>query len=335
MINFLQVPKAPTLLPTPDSGLERFHEFDGRSIAAVNAALAAGRPLLVRGEPGVGKTQLAEAAAAELGRAFIRYVVDARTESRDLLYQFDAVMRLAEAQLCAAGNIDAKAARHRLEILRFVVPGPLWWAFNAGHASNHIRDNEVHVNGSPLSLGENEARRQGGWVILIDEIDKAESDVPNGLLEALGSGGFTPMGCSERVEMSTPPPLIMITTNEERMLPDAFVRRCVVLHLTLPDDASELEELLIDRGRAHFQDADQEVLKQAAKILVRDRQTAKDRTLKPLPGQAEYLDLLRAVIRRYENDPEQQKSLLDSAANYVVRKPADMQVRHEQSREEQ
>jgi MoxR-like ATPase len=325
MITFLEQPKGRIQLPTPDGGLERFHEFDTRSVAAVNAALAAGRPLLVRGEPGVGKTQLAEAVAEQLQRAFLRHVVDARTESRDLLYHFDAVMRLAEAQLCGAGNVDDDLARERLEILRFVVPGPLWWAFDAQHASKHVQDHAVRTSGTPLMLGHNQQRQKNGWVVLIDEIDKAESDVPNGLLEALGSGGFTPLGFTERVEMSTPPPLIVITTNEERILPDAFVRRCVVLHQVLPEDSTELEQLLVSRGKAHFADAADNVLSQAAKILARDRQTAIERTLKPLPGQAEYLDLLRSVIRRHPDDTQRQEALLNIAANYVVRKPVDMQ----------
>ncbi len=162
-------------------------------------------------------------------------------------------------------------------------------------------------------------------VLLIDEIDKAESDVPNGLLEALGSGGFTPLGRSERVEMSSPAPLVVITTNEERMLPDAFVRRCVVLHLVLPKDCSELEELLIARGRSHFKNAEKQVLTKAAEILSRDRLAAVERSLKPLPGQAEYLDLLRSVTRQHPNDSQKQLDLLESVANYVIRKPLNMQ----------
>lgn len=333
MIDYLEPQEKPTQLPTPKGCIERFHDFDSRSIAAVNAALAAGRPLLIRGEPGVGKTQLAEAAAKVLNRVFLRHVVDSRTESRDLLYTFDAVMRLAEAQLCGAEGVDETAARKRLNILRFVVPGPLWWSFNAAHAANHVKDHDVSIADPPLKA-EQEDLLENGWVVLIDEIDKAESDVPNGLLEALGSGGFRPLGCADRVEMSDPPPLIVITTNEERVLPDAFVRRCVVLHLALPDDPDELRNLLVSRGRAHFPDSElvkEKLLVEAAEILVRDRRVAQERSWKPFPGQAEYLDLLRAVVRRYPGKPEKQKELLDKVANYVVRKPADMQEQTEES----
>ena len=330
-------------------GLERVHAFDRRSIAAINAALGAGRPLLVRGEPGVGKTQLAEAAAQMLQRAFIRHVVDSRTESRDLLFGFDAVMRLAEAQLCSTIKLQPNPApsnphpnanpnsndlyeqqvRERLRIEKFVQPGPLWWAFNSTHAEQHLAQ---HLNGkhaSQLNEGHNRARAPHGWVVLIDEIDKAESDVPNGLLEALGSGEFQPLGDSGRVKMSDPPPLIIITTNEERILPDPFVRRCVVLHLVLPDVTQQPEkflQLLTDRAEAHFrQQASPEVYRKAAKILARDRATAITHQLQPKPGQAEYLDLLRAVIRQSEVSGKSPLDLLDIVANYIVRKPIDMQ----------
>jgi len=109
---------------------EQVHVFEESAIDAVNAALAARRPLLVRGEPGIGKSQLARAAAAALGRAYVSCVVDARTESRDLLWQFDAVTRLAEAQLAHAGHETAEAVRGRLAVRYFVIPGPLWWVFN-------------------------------------------------------------------------------------------------------------------------------------------------------------------------------------------------------------
>lgn len=107
------------------------HVFDQASVDAVNAALAARRPLLVRGEPGTGKSQLARAAAAGLGRAFVSTVIDARSESRDLLWAFDAVARLAEAQVQGAlPGRDEAQVRASLREERFLAPGPLWWAFD-------------------------------------------------------------------------------------------------------------------------------------------------------------------------------------------------------------
>jgi MoxR-like ATPase len=114
-----------TPLPRRQELPECYHEFDERSISAVNAALAAQRPLLVRGEPGVGKTQLAEAVTTELRRAFYSFAVDARTESRDLLWRYDAVMRLAQAQLYAALHSRDKIDIEReLAVKNVVYPGP-------------------------------------------------------------------------------------------------------------------------------------------------------------------------------------------------------------------
>ena len=93
-----------------------------------------------------------------------------------------------------------------------------------------------------------------GSVVLIDEIDKAEPDVPNGLLEALGNGQFTPQGFGRPVVASGIPPLVVITTNEERTLPDAFIRRCLVLHLDLPKEPDKLIAKLVERGKTHFGD---------------------------------------------------------------------------------
>lgn len=319
MLNFLSItPGHITALPSPKGAPGRVHEFDERSIAAVNLALAAKRPLLVRGEPGVGKTQLAEAVAAELQRAYYPFTVDARTESRDLLWRFDAVMRLAQAQLCGALHQTPEAIETALDVTRFIHPGPLWWAFNTKSAGRASPSGST----TPLKPYDNEARQANGWVVLIDEIDKAESDVPNGLLEALGAVQFTPFGYEEPVRVGDVPPLIIITTNEERALPDAFVRRCLVLHLELPSHEDALINYLMQRGRAHFnrRTTTDEVLREAARQLVGDRRVAAEQQLSPLPGQAEYLDLIRGVVELAPRKFKDQLRLIQSAARFTYKK---------------
>jgi MoxR-like ATPase len=168
---------------------------------------------------------------------------------------------------------------------------------------------------------------------LIDEIDKAESDVPNGLLEALGAGQFTPLGYERSVRASGIPPLILITTNQERAVPDAFIRRCLVLPLELPAEREALIACLTQRGRAHFGDKTTDtVLSAAAEQLVLDRHFAQQHQLRPLPGQAEYLDLVRAVIGLAKGDLAQQQAWLDEAAAYTLQKHDDMWSRRSEVR---
>lgn len=362
---------------------DRFHVFTGPSVHAVNAALAAERPLLVRGEPGVGKSQLARAVAEKLGWAFVSLVVDSRTEARDLSWRFDAVARLAKAQLAAAyhevwrtpeppkievpgespsreavagsSTILASAAditgaggtsssadpsgQERLDARladwlredRFVHPGPLWWAFDWEDAVGQAR---LVGMIPPQQLNEDDYQR--GCVVLIDEIDKAESDVPNGLLEALGDRRFLPLGRSQPIEARDRPLLVMITTNEERTLPDAFLRRCLVLPLELPHETKkrdEFEQLLIDRGDAHFNHRGDDqpqvsaaILQEAAEMVAADRADARSRHLTPLPGQAEYLDLVRAVDARRPGDEAAQRELLAQIRGFVLKKQLEVQA---------
>jgi MoxR-like ATPase len=284
------------------------HVLERDAVYAINAALAAGRPLLVRGEPGTGKSQLARAAAVELRRCLVQKVIDARTESNDLLYQFDAIGRLAEAQVQGAGKrVDEKA----LDEKRFLRPGPLWWAFDDEKAQK-LR------NVQPPPVPHQDCSASNGWVVLLDEIDKADTDVPNGLLEALGSGCFEPPGFTEPIHHreATPAPLVVITTNEERALPDAFLRRCVVLHLELP--AEGLVPFLVGRGRAHFPDLPEPVLALSAEMLQEDRDALRGRG-HALPGQAEYLDLVRAVARQRDNE-KSQLELLREVRKFVYSK---------------
>jgi MoxR-like ATPase len=117
-------------------------------------------------------------------------------------------------------------------------------------------------------------------------------------------------------------PLIIITSNEERRLPDAFIRRCLVLRMELPRDDEELSAHLLQRGWAHFPDAEEGLLVRAAKMLIRDRRRAEDEGFFPLPGQAEYFDLLRAVRRLEPNDKPAQLELLEDLADFALKKNA-------------
>ena len=279
-------------LPAMGSWPAAHHLFEEESQWAVQGALAAGRPLLIRGEPGAGKSQLARAAAIWLGRAFVSTVVNARTHCEDLQYDYDAVARLGEAQTLAALGKQEKA-EELLEPQRFLLPGPLWWVFDPQSAKQ--QEQKARGNSDRRYLPKNWKPQQGS-VLLIDEIDKAEADLPNGLLETLGNGSFTIPHVAQPVSSlpGCPPPLVVITTNEERELPAAFQRRCLVLQLE-PPGGDKLVPWLDRRGEVHFGGlCSQEVRLTAARQLVVDRERA-DKAGLPLPGQAEYLDLLRAL----------------------------------------
>lgn len=291
------------------------HVFDQQQRDALRAAEAAGRPLLVRGDPGTGKSQLAHAAAFASGRAFLPLVVDSRTEATDLLWRFDAIARLADAHLCAvpgAGVPPGLAAAH------YVRPGPLWWAFAWGDAETArglLRSPEAPPETPP------DWTPQRGCVVLIDEIDKAEAELPNGLLEALGNGQFAVSALAGKVvrrDPALPPPLVVITTNDERELPPAFLRRCLVLTLKLPEGVA-LKPYLVERGRLHGGDwaaRNATLLEEAADLLLEDRLAAQSAGVYA-PGPAEYLDLLRALAQVGGDDPA---ALLQRLRAFVYQK---------------
>lgn len=303
-------------LPSFGSWPEAIHQFDDDSIHALKAALAARRPLLLRGDPGTGKSQLARAAAFVLKRMFVYDVVNAHTESQDLLYRFDAVGRLAEAQSLQGLELSSEQRSKILDSKRFISPGPLWWALSYQTAIEVYQKSQYQLNCPEIPI---DWQPQHGSVVLIDEIDKANAELPNGLLEILGNNAVTipwlqtTLGGNDSV-----PPLVVITTNEERELPAAFVRRCLVLNLALPEDDDKFMALMVERGGLHFgEKCSPRIRELAAEQLLKDRKLARDKGVVTLPGQAEYLDMLRALAVLGEN-AEKQEAMLNKIAKFAL-----------------
>jgi MoxR-like ATPase len=259
---------------------------------AVRVAEATGRPLLLRGEPGSGKSSLAAFIARQRQWRYYEHVVTSRTQARDLLWTYDSVRRLADA--------EARKDGAALNDYDYVEPGALWWALAPGSAQRRgapAGESPARPAADP-NTPMNEGRSAEHAVVLIDEIDKADPDMPNGLLVPLGSNEFTvtetgtkisPGGQGKRI--------VVITTNEERALPQAFLRRCVVLWLKLPEDAQAAADWLVTIARAHHQDPftqDDEALARAiAGELIALRADAARQALRA-PSTAEFLDAVRA-----------------------------------------
>ncbi len=294
-------------LPRIGSWAKAIHVWDDKELDALALAHASGRPLLIRGEPGIGKSQVARAASQLLGWPLLYEVITARHEAQDLLWHYDAVERLAIANQGQPSTMQ-----------EFVRPGILWQALNPASAL-------LQGAGATPSAGAATTSTQGatGTVVLLDEIDKADSDLPNSLLEVLANGGFTlPWGSTLHESGSQPAPtLIIITSNEERELPAAFIRRCICLHLVLPTDQVSARFIgwLKERSEAHFPEIHESIHHEAAV------QVLKDRLACPVgagarPGLAEYIDLLRALADIAPNDATLQSAWLKRLAPYALLK---------------
>jgi len=191
---------------------------------AVNAAITLERPLLIKGEPGTGKTMLAEELAASLGTKLIPWHIKSTTKAQQGLYEYDAVSRLRDSQLG-----DDKVHN----IGNYIIKGKLWHAFTADHRP----------------------------VLLIDEIDKADIEFPNDLLLELDKMEFFVYETQEKV-VAKQRPIIIITSNNEKELPDAFLRRCFFHYIKFPETI-EMKEIV----DVHFPNIKQNLLDEALAVF--------------------------------------------------------------------
>ena len=221
---------------------------------AVNAAITLQRPLLVKGEPGTGKTMLAEEVSTALGMPLLQWHVKSTTKAQQGLYEYDAVSRLRDSQLA-----DEESSTKVRDIRNYIVQGVLWQAFTADQ---------------PVAL-------------LIDEIDKADIEFPNDLLREIDRMEFYVYETRELVRAKHRP-LVFITSNNEKELPDAFLRRCFFHYIKFPD--ADTMKQIVD---VHFPGLKQEVLGAAMKTFYDVRNLP---GLKKKPSTSELLDWLKLLL---------------------------------------
>jgi MoxR-like ATPase len=217
---------------------------------AVNVALALERPLLIRGEPGTGKTLLADNFSASLGLELIRWHIKSTTKAQDGLYVYDTVARLHDSRF---GDGDVK------DIGRYIKLGPLGTALSA----------------------------PGRVVLLIDEIDKADIEFPNDLLQELDRMEFYVYELHETIKAKHRP-IVVITSNNEKELPDAFLRRCFFHYINFPD--RETMQQIVD---VHFPNVKKDLVKEAMEIFFDVRKVP---GMKKKPSTSELIDWLKLLL---------------------------------------
>lgn len=315
----------PNLPLTPHANCPHY-VMEPATLDAVRLAWAARRPLLVAGEPGCGKTQLALALACAWQVPLLRHTVHARTQAQDLLFHVDAVARLADAQIygalrAGADNASEGNAATLLNIGHYVSPGILWWAWNATSARALLASWPVHRKGTEPADPYVDAAAAAALtgVVLIDEIDKAPQDVPEALLDVLDTGSFdvpwgtrriTPQRLGTGAKAEPVRPFVVITSNDSRGLPAPLLRRCAVLNLQMPETGAQA--WLAARARAHFNAkvCPEATVERAVEIILNDRAQA-GAEAPYRPGTAEFLDLLRAVAEIAPGSGTKQLDLLD------------------------
>ncbi|MCK7458396.1 AAA family ATPase [Idiomarina aminovorans] len=229
---------------------------------AVNAAVTLEKPLLLKGEPGTGKTRLAEELASALETDLLQWSIKSTTKAQQGLYEYDAVSRLRDSQLGSEKVHD---------ISNYIRPGKLWQAFTAKKRP----------------------------VLLIDEIDKADVEFPNDLLHELDQMAFHVYETGEQITAQQRP-IVLITSNNEKALPDAFLRRCFFHYIQFPD--SDTLKAIVD---VHFPDLHSDLLDTALAMFFELREVP---GLKKKPSTSELLDWLRLLLVEDINADELRKS---------------------------
>lgn len=218
-------------------------------MASVNVAIALQKPLLIKGEPGTGKTMLAEAVAKSLNKKLIIWNIKSTTKAQDGLYMYDTIQRLYDGQFGEEGVDD---------IARYIKLGKLGEAFEA--------DEQI--------------------ILLIDEIDKADLEFPNDLLWELDQMEFYIHETKKTVKAKQRP-IVIITSNAEKELPDAFLRRCIFHYIDFPDEAL-MEEIV----RTHYPEVEEKLLKGAMDVFYQIRSL---RDIRKKPSTSELIDWINAL----------------------------------------
>ncbi len=273
-MNFTRARFAPQ--PDPKPGKESYVYHDPRIVLAVNVAIATRRPLLITGVPGAGKSTLAADVASQMDWSYVSTTITSRTQIEDLVVRFDSVARLNDAQ--------AQAVK---EPAAYLIPGVLWWAFGADSASELSAANDPRANPD---------KAENGIVVLLDEIDKAEPDLPNDLLGPLGEFAITVPGRG-RIEAHQSKVLTVITSNGERTMPPAFLRRCISLELDDNDPDFFTRVAISHFGRRN----DSLYSDIAARTIELGELAEQDRRRRP--SMAEYLDTVKACVTYDEHPP--------------------------------
>lgn len=234
---------------TKFSGTKKYIATDDLSMA-VNAAVTLQRPLLIKGEPGTGKTMLAEEVADALGKELICWHIKSTTKAQQGLYEYDAVSRLRDSQLG-----DKKV----YDIANYIKQGKIWQAFTS--------DEQV--------------------VLLIDEIDKADIEFPNDLLVELDQMEFSVYETGQQIKAKHRP-IIIITSNNEKELPDAFLRRCFFHYISFPNKKTMHE--IVD---VHYPDIQKKLVKAALEVFFQLREIP---GLKKKPSTSELIDWIKLLL---------------------------------------